>query len=133
MSASGVKRLAVVSSSATRPHHHPAGGFLLNRVIQPLVTDTIVRASDLEWTIVRPSGLFDAPDVSAYHLFEDQAPGVLTSRADLAACLLAQASQGLDQPPVDDEVRAVDVAGSVAGEQDNEVGDLLGSREAASG
>jgi putative NADH-flavin reductase len=104
MSEHGVKRLAVVSSSATEPHHHADGGFLMNRVLQPLVTATIgkttyedmrrmeaaVRDSDLEWTIVRPSGLFDAPDVSAYVLHEDQAPGIFTSRADLAASLLAQ-------------------------------------------
>jgi nucleoside-diphosphate-sugar epimerase len=106
MSQHGVKRLVVVSSSATEPHHHAAGGFLLNRVIQPLVTATIgkttyadmrrmeehVRASDLEWTIVRPSGLFDAPGVTRYELHEDQAPGIFTSRADLAACLLEQAT-----------------------------------------
>jgi hypothetical protein len=48
---------------------------LLNRVLQPLVTATIgkttyadmrrmedlVHGSELEWTIMRPSGLFDAP------------------------------------------------------------------------
>jgi putative NADH-flavin reductase len=106
MSQHGVKRLAVVSSSATEPHHHADGGFLLNRVLQPLVTATIgkttyedmrqmeaaVRTSDLEWTIVRPSGLFDAPHITEYELHEDQAPGIFTSRADLAACLLAQVS-----------------------------------------
>jgi putative NADH-flavin reductase len=104
MSRHGIKRLAVVSSSATEPHHHDDGGFLLNRVLQPLVTATIgkttyadmrvmedlLRHSDLEWTIVRPSGLFDAAAVSRYELYEDQAPGVFTSRADLAASLLEQ-------------------------------------------
>jgi putative NADH-flavin reductase len=106
MSQHGVKRLVVVSSSATEPHHHADGGFLLNRVLQPLVTATIgkttyadmrhmedlVRSSDLEWTIMRPSGLFDAPAVTTYELNEDQAPGIFTSRADLAASLLEQAS-----------------------------------------
>ncbi|MCW2644282.1 MAG: hypothetical protein QOF87_2551 [Pseudonocardiales bacterium] len=106
MSQHGVKRLVVVSSSATEPHHHADGGFLLNRVLQPLVTATIgkttyadmrrmenlVRSSDLEWTIMRPSGLFDAPAVTKYELHEDQAPGIFTSRADLAASLLEQAS-----------------------------------------
>jgi nucleoside-diphosphate-sugar epimerase len=106
MSRHGVKRLVVVSSSATEPHHHADGGFLLNRVLQPLVTATIgkttyadmrrmedlVRSSDLEWTIMRPSGLFDAPAVTSYALHEDQAPGIFTSRADLAASLLEQTS-----------------------------------------
>jgi putative NADH-flavin reductase len=106
MSRHGVKRLIVVSSSATGPHHHAEGGFALNRVFQPLVTATIgkttyadmrrmedlVRGSDLEWTIMRPSGLFDAPGVTAYELHEGQAPGIFTSRAGLAASMLDQAT-----------------------------------------
>jgi len=93
MSRHGVKRLVVVSSSATEPHPHAEGGIVLNRVFQPLVTATIgkttyadmrrmedlVRGSDLEWTIMRPSGLFDAP-------------GIFTSRAGLAASMLDQAT-----------------------------------------
>jgi putative NADH-flavin reductase len=106
MSQHGVKRLVVVSSSATETHHHAEGGFVLNRVLQPLVTATIgkttyadmrrmeelVRCSDLEWTITRPSGLFDASAVTNYELYEDAAPGIFTSRADLAASLLEQVS-----------------------------------------
>jgi putative NADH-flavin reductase len=106
MSRHGVKRLIVVSSSATEPHHHADGGFMLNRVLQPLVTATIgkttyadmrrmerlVRGSGLDWTIMRPSGLFDAPGVTAYELHEDQAPGIFTSRASLAASVLEQAT-----------------------------------------
>ena len=106
MSRHGVKRLIVVSSSATEPHHHADGGFLLNRVFQPLVTATIgkttyadmrrmedlVRRSDLDWTIMRPSGLFDAPGATAYELHEDRAPGIFTSRAGLAASMLDQAT-----------------------------------------
>jgi putative NADH-flavin reductase len=96
------KRLVVVSSSATFPHHHADGGFLLNRVIQPLVTRTIgrttyddmrtmedlVRASDLAWTVMRPSGLFDLPEMTDYRLDLDEAPGVFTARADLAGSML---------------------------------------------
>jgi putative NADH-flavin reductase len=107
MSRHGVKRLFVVSSSATEPHDHADGGFLMNRVLQPLITATIgkttyrdmrrmeelVRGSDLEWTIMRPSGLFDAPGVTRYELHEDQAPGIFTSRADLAASMLEQATE----------------------------------------
>ena len=106
MSRHGAKRLVVVSSSATEPHYHANGGFLINRVLQPLVTATIgkttyadmrvmeelLRGSDLEWTIMRASGLFDARGVTSYELHEDQAPGIFTSRADLAASLLEQAT-----------------------------------------
>jgi uncharacterized protein YbjT (DUF2867 family) len=53
--------------------------------------EELVRSSDLAWTIMRPSGLFDAPAVTKYELHEDQAPGIFTSRADLAASLIEQA------------------------------------------
>jgi nucleoside-diphosphate-sugar epimerase len=108
MSRHGVRRLVAVSSSATYPHHHADGGFLMNRVLQPIVIATIgrttyadmrvmeehLRDGDLDWTVVRPSGLFDAPTVSRYSLHEDQAPGIFTSRGDLAASMLAQLTDG---------------------------------------
>ena len=56
--------------------------------------ERFLRVSDLDWTVMRPSGLFDAPTVSAYQLHEDRADGIFTSRADLAASMLAQ----LDDP-----------------------------------
>ncbi|MGW2698086.1 NAD(P)H-binding protein [Streptomyces sp. NPDC001296] len=104
----GVTRIVAVSSSALDPRPHAEGGVVLNRVVQPLITRTIGRTtyadmtametlladSDLDWTVMRPSGLFDAEKVSDYRLQEDHADGVFTSRADLAACLLAQAGDG---------------------------------------
>ncbi|MGA8245728.1 MAG: NAD(P)H-binding protein [Nocardioides sp.] len=100
----GVRRVVAVSSAATEPHRHEGAGFLMNRVMQPLVTATIgrttyadmrameayLRTSGLDWTVIRPSGLFDAPSVSEYELREDRADGIFTSRADLAASMLAQ-------------------------------------------
>jgi len=100
----GVKRIAVVSSTAVEPHHHAEGGFLLNRVMQPMVSRTIgkttyadmrameaiLRESSLDWTIVRSAGLFDADRVSAYDVSDGPLDGVFTSRADLADCLLSQ-------------------------------------------
>jgi putative NADH-flavin reductase len=99
----GVKRVVVVSSAATDPRPHAQGGFLLNRVMQPLVTATIGRTTyadmhrmesflhdtNLDWTVMRPAGLFDAEAVSDYRLEEDHSEGVFTSRADLAASMLA--------------------------------------------
>lgn len=104
MAAHGVKRLVVVSSTAVAPHPHAEGGFLLNRVMQPLISKTIgkstyadmramesiVRESALDWTIVRPSGLFDAHDVSDYRVSDGPLDGVFTSRADLADLLVRQ-------------------------------------------
>lgn len=103
----GVKRLAVVSSTAVEPHPHAEGGFMLNRVMQPLIAKTIgkttysdmramegiVRDSDVDWTIIRPSGLFDAERVSEYQVGDGQLDGVFTSRADLADLLVRQAAE----------------------------------------
>jgi uncharacterized protein YbjT (DUF2867 family) len=105
MSRLGVKRIAVVSSTAVEPHPHAEGGFMLNRVMQPLVSATIgkttyadmrvmediLRRSDLDWTVVRSAGLFEAGRVSSYQISDGPLDGVFTSREDLAACLLAQA------------------------------------------
>lgn len=100
----GVKRLALVSSTAVEPHAHAEGGFMLNRVMQPLVARTIgkttyadmrvmeriVRESGMDWTIIRPSGLFDADQVTDYRVSDGQLDGVFTSRADLADLLVRQ-------------------------------------------
>lgn len=106
MAKHGLTRLVVVSSAGTEPTRHADGGFLLNRVMQPLVTRTIgrttytdmrameqfLRASALDWTVLRPGGLFDAAGVSDYEVQEDRSDRVFTSRADLAAGVLAQAT-----------------------------------------
>ncbi|SEF37477.1 Putative NADH-flavin reductase [Amycolatopsis pretoriensis] len=98
----GVRRLIVVSSSGVAPRRYSDGGFLFNRVLVPYVTrvlgktlyddmrrmEALVRASDLEWTIVRPSGLYDLPAATSYTLTEAQADGRFTARADLAASML---------------------------------------------
>lgn len=98
----GVKRLAVVSSSAVSPHPEPLGGFVFEKVVQPYVVgrlgktlyddmrrmEAIVAASDLAWTIVRPSGLFEAQAVSDYGVEVDHIGHRFTARVDLADCLL---------------------------------------------
>ncbi|HEY8527853.1 MAG TPA: NAD(P)H-binding protein [Acidimicrobiales bacterium] len=105
MHAAGVKRLAVVSSSSVSPHPEPLGGFVFERILQPYIVnkagktlyddmrrmEEIVAASDLAWTIVRPSGLFEAPAVSDYEVAVDHIGHRFTARIDLADCLLRQA------------------------------------------
>jgi putative NADH-flavin reductase len=106
MHAAGTKRLVCVSSSAVAPHPEPLGGFIFEKVMQPYVVNTlgktvyddmrrmeaIVADSDLAWTIARPSGLFDVPDVSAYGIAIDHIGFRFTARIDLADCLLRQAT-----------------------------------------
>ncbi|HEU5348876.1 MAG TPA: SDR family oxidoreductase [Ktedonobacterales bacterium] len=104
MSQHGVRRLVCVSSSATDPHVDPKGGFIFERIVQPTIINTIgrtvyedmrrmeklVRESNLDWTIVRPSGLFETPEVTKYQMAEVYIRGRYTSRADLASCMLQQ-------------------------------------------
>lgn len=98
-----VRRLAVVSSSGVDPHPYSDGGFLFNRVLLPYMTgvvgktlyddmrlmETLVRTSDLDWTIVRPGGLYHLPSATDYTLVEGHADGRFTARVDLAASMLA--------------------------------------------
>jgi putative NADH-flavin reductase len=107
MKRTGVRRLACVSSSATDPavrFMDTGGGFFFERMLKPLITLTIgrtmyadmgrmealVMTSELDWTIVRPSGLFDTPAVTDYRMAEGHIRGRFTARADLADCLLRQ-------------------------------------------
>src|SRR5215813_587120 len=106
MNCDGVRRLACVSSSATGGQHDTGGGFLFDKVLQPLMISTIGRTtyadmarmealvmnSDLEWVIVRPSGLFETPVVTKYRVAEAQIRGQFTSRTDLADFMLRQAT-----------------------------------------
>lgn len=52
--------------------------------------EALLRDSGLDWTIARPSGLFDHPTTTRYHVAENVADGLFTARADLAASMVAQ-------------------------------------------
>jgi len=103
----GVRRLACVSSSATDPvtkSRDTGGGVVFEKVLKPFIANVVgksmyadmlrmehlVSDSDLDWTVVRPSGLFETPTVTDFRLAEGFLPEHFTSRADLAACLLQQ-------------------------------------------
>jgi uncharacterized protein YbjT (DUF2867 family) len=53
--------------------------------------EVIVRASDLDWTVVRPSGLFDLPEPTNYVAGEVDPIGGFTARIDLADYMIAVA------------------------------------------
>jgi putative NADH-flavin reductase len=103
----GVRRLVCVSSSATDPqtrYHDTGGGFIFENILKPIIInsigrtmytdmqrmETLVRNSHLDWTIVRPSGLFETEAVTDYQVAEAYIRGRFTSRADLADCMLHQ-------------------------------------------
>lgn len=99
MRGAGVSRLAVVTGVGigdSRGH----GGFVHDRVLQPLALgaidadkerqEALVRASGLDWTIVRPGFLTDDPPRRTYGVHRDLA-GLIAgpiSRSDVADCLL---------------------------------------------
>lgn len=109
MRESGVNRLVVVSSIGAYPapgrRHTP----LALRLFEPIITRTIgktvyddirrmeglVRESGLDWTIVRPSGLFDLPQRTNYVAGEIDPVGAFTARIDLADYLVKLAQDGM--------------------------------------
>src|SRR5918998_1277076 len=98
MQTTAVRRLVVVSS--TGAYHYPNrvdAPFAL-RIVEPVITrtigkttyddqrrmETIVRDSGLDWTIVRPSGLFDLPEPTNYVAGQAGPVGGVNARIDLA-------------------------------------------------
>ncbi|MFE0381629.1 NAD(P)-dependent oxidoreductase [Streptomyces inhibens] len=104
MARHGIKRLLAVSSSIADPNWRPTGAHFFNHVLDPLVNrrlgrtlhedmrrmEAVIHQTNLDWTLVRPSGLFEHPVVTAYHTAENSADGVFTARADLAAGMLRE-------------------------------------------
>ncbi|MBX8689406.1 NAD(P)H-binding protein [Mycobacterium sp. 20091114027_K0903767] len=106
MRATGVDQLAVVSSTAIADYPGRTDTPFALRVVQPVISrifgrtlyadmrrmEDIVTGSGLNWTIVRPSGLFDLPEVTEYVAGQRDPVGAFTSRTDLADYLLRLAA-----------------------------------------
>ncbi len=102
MNHSGVRRVVCVSSSAAGTNHDTGAGFIFDKILQPIVLSTIGKTtyadmkqmekrlmqSELDWTVVRPSGLFETEAVTDYQVAEDHIRRQFTSREDLADCML---------------------------------------------
>src|SRR5882757_2691471 len=105
MQAAKTRRLIVVSSTAAYPTKR-SGSTLTLRLVEPIITRTIgktvyddvrrmedvVRGSGLDWTIVRPSGLFDLAAPTDYVRGVVDPVGAFTARIDLADYLLSLAA-----------------------------------------
>jgi nucleoside-diphosphate-sugar epimerase len=105
MREAGTRRLVVVSSAATYPTRRRRAPLAV-RLVEPIITRTIgktvyddmrrmesiVRDSGLDWTIVRPSGLFDLPQPTSYISGEIDPVGAFTARVDLADYLVSLAA-----------------------------------------
>lgn len=105
MTATGAgRRLVVVSSGLTYPPP-PGFGVVADRVIFPLLRNVVGRTlyadmrrmeqllqdqPDIDWTVMRPGRLFDAPAPSTYRLDLGHPSQSYTSRVDLAAAMVAE-------------------------------------------
>ncbi len=102
----GVRRLVVVSSTGAYHYPNRVDAPLSLRLFEPVITRTIgkttyddqrrmesiVRDSGLDWTVVRPSGLFDLPHPTNYVAGEVDPVGGYTARIDLADYIVKLAS-----------------------------------------
>lgn len=114
MTETGVSRLVAVSSTAIDHYPDRTGAPFALRLLEPVITRTIgktvyddmrrmediVGGSGLDWTLVRPSGLFDLPHVTNYVAGQVDPVGAFTSRTDLAHYLLALAHRSGSQDTV---------------------------------
>jgi putative NADH-flavin reductase len=113
MQATGTRRIVVVSASPVGtvpspdrprpPKHDPGDGFVVRNVLSPVaralfrrhyadlaLMEDVVRDSGLDWTIVRPPRLTNAPRTGSYRIAFGQnlRRGLLISRADVAHLML---------------------------------------------
>lgn len=116
----GVRRLVCVSATPVDPRYDTQGGYIFEKVMKPVISHTIGRTmyadlrrmenlvmqSDLDWTILRPSGLFGASSITDYQITDEFIAGRFTSRTDLADCMLRQ----LDDDRSIHKARAVSTA-----------------------
>jgi putative NADH-flavin reductase len=113
MKETGVRRLVVVSAAPigtvpspdrpNPPRHDPGDGVIMRNVLAPIVKrvfrdhyadlarmEDVIRASGLDWTIVRPPQLNDKPLTGVYRTAFEQNPrrALKISRADVAHFML---------------------------------------------
>jgi putative NADH-flavin reductase len=100
----GVRRLVVTGTAAIDPGYRASDSVIFTRAMEPLFMrlpgktvyadnrrmEALIRAADLDWTIVRACWLFNAATVSDYQVIEGSIHGMFTARADLATCMLKQ-------------------------------------------
>lgn len=104
MKAHGIRRLVCVTSTGVPMKPPPAETLIYRKLVVPMLlkmgrplyedagrAEQIVARSSLDWTVIRPSGLFDGDRVTSYTVGAPQMVGRFTSRRDLADALLREA------------------------------------------
>lgn len=98
MRSAGLRRLVAVSSTGAHHYRDRVDASLALKLIEPILSRTIgktvyddlrrmeeiVADSELDWTVVRPSTLFNAHHVSDYTAGQVPPVGAFTARIDLA-------------------------------------------------
>lgn len=107
MTTRNVNRLVCVSSTTVATQDAPGDSLIWRKVVGPFLRNNlgrtlyddmermerIVERSSLDWTIVRPGGLFNAAEPTAdYEVGPPRLSGRITSRADLADFLVKEAT-----------------------------------------
>jgi putative NADH-flavin reductase len=100
MDSEGVRRLVVVSASGF--YVEEGEGLVVGKIAKPILRrllrdnvadtremETLVSASDTDWTIMRPSQLTNGPRRGRYKTAIDRYAGARIARADLADAILA--------------------------------------------
>jgi putative NADH-flavin reductase len=108
MTLHSVQRLVCVSSTTVATEEQPGESLFWRKAVIPFLRNVvgrtlyddmqrmeeIVRGSSLDWTVVRPAGLFDAAGpTDDYDVAAQRLPGRFTSRADLADILVREATE----------------------------------------
>jgi putative NADH-flavin reductase len=103
-----IERLVCVSSITVATEEAPGESLFWRKIVIPFLRnilgrtlyddmqrmEEIVRSSGLDWTIVRPAGLFDAAEpTDNYEVAPRHLLGRYTSRADLAQTLVREATE----------------------------------------
>ncbi|MEU8285470.1 SDR family oxidoreductase [Micromonospora sp. NPDC048905] len=101
----GLRRLVCVTSTGTTGEHAEGETFTFKKIIAPILLrmgrtvyddmarmEKLVEASGLDWTVIRPAGLFDGDVVTDYRAEPRRLPGRFTSRIDLADLLIREAT-----------------------------------------
>ncbi|TCC05842.1 NAD(P)-dependent oxidoreductase [Kribbella soli] len=107
MTAHRIRRLVCVTSTGVPMKPPPGETLIYRKVVVPMLLkmgrplyedggrmEEIVARSGLDWTVIRPSGLFDGDQVTSYTVGAPQMVGRFTSRRDLADALLREAVEG---------------------------------------
>jgi uncharacterized protein YbjT (DUF2867 family) len=86
----GVRRFVQISSmGAGRPPRPGTDEVWAAYITAKTAAETDLRARDLDWTILRPGGLTDAPATGQIRLAAPPVPGGTVPRADVAAVIAA--------------------------------------------